>query len=113
MLLDLLPNEISEDITRSRWAIRRPCPAVACRARRELPGQSRASRPGALRIRNSNPEVAEVLSSQSDIDANAVQSSYTILNVFIWAIPILGFVGTVSASAPPFRGSTCPATSPM
>ncbi len=95
MLLDLLPNEISEDITRSRWAIRRPCPQLplgpdeSFLVSRVLRGLEH------FRVRNSNPEVAEVLNSQSDIDANAVQSSYTILNVFIWAIPILGFVGTV------------------
>jgi hypothetical protein len=36
-----------------------------------------------------------VLASQSEIDSHAVNSSYAILNVFIWAIPILGFIGTV------------------
>ncbi len=48
-----------------------------------------------FRILRNNAEVSERLSSQSDIDANAVDSSYTSLRVFIWAIPILGFVGTV------------------
>ena len=47
------------------------------------------------RVRNSASEVATILSSQSEIDSNAVQSSYTLLKVFIWAIPILGFIGTV------------------
>jgi hypothetical protein len=46
-------------------------------------------------VRNSNPEAATVLSAQSDVDANDVQSSYTLLKIFIWAIPILGFIGTV------------------
>ena len=32
---------------------------------------------------------------QSTIDANNVASSYTLLKVFIWALPILGFIGTV------------------
>ena len=36
-----------------------------------------------------------MMASQSEIDANAVDSSYTLLKVFIWAIPILGFIGTV------------------
>ena len=40
-------------------------------------------------------EVADRLSTQSDIDAMAVDSSYTMVKVFIWAIPILGFIGTV------------------
>ncbi len=47
------------------------------------------------RVRNSPTEVATILSSQSEIDSNAVASSYTLLKVFIWAIPILGFIGTV------------------
>lgn len=40
-------------------------------------------------------EVASLLASQSDIDVTVVHSSYTMLRVFIWAIPILGFIGTV------------------
>lgn len=40
-------------------------------------------------------EVGERMSTQSDIDALAVESSYTMIKVFIWAIPILGFIGTV------------------
>jgi hypothetical protein len=46
-------------------------------------------------VLNSSAEVADRLASQSDIDANQVTSSYTLLKVFIWAIPILGFIGTV------------------
>ena len=40
-------------------------------------------------------EVAEHLGMQSQADANAVESSYTLIKVIIWAIPILGFIGTV------------------
>ena len=45
--------------------------------------------------RNNNGEVATFLSAQSDIDANRITGSYTLLKVFLWAIPILGFIGTV------------------
>lgn len=48
-----------------------------------------------LGARRSNSAVAEHLTRQSEADANAVDSSYTTLRVFIWAIPILGFIGTV------------------
>lgn len=96
MLFDLLPNELSEHITQESvdrfvdHARQLPLgPDESFLVSRVLRGLEH------FRVRNSNPEVAEVLNSQSDIDANAVQSSYTILNVFIWAIPILGFVGTV------------------
>ena len=96
MLLDLLPNEVSEDITQEsvggfvEHVHELPLGAgESFLVNRVLRGLEH------FRVRNSNPEVAAVLTSQSDIDANAVQSSYTILNVFIWAIPILGFIGTV------------------
>lgn len=36
-----------------------------------------------------------MMESQSAIDANDVAGSYTILKVFIWSLPILGFIGTV------------------
>ena len=45
--------------------------------------------------RNSVPEVQEYLSSQAEIDASGVDSGYTLLRAFIWAVPILGFIGTV------------------
>lgn len=48
-----------------------------------------------FRARNNNSEAAGLLTTQSDIDANAVSSSYSLVKVFIWAIPILGFIGTV------------------
>jgi len=48
-----------------------------------------------FRVRRNHSETADVLSSQSEIDATMVESSYVIIKVFIWAIPILGFIGTV------------------
>lgn len=45
--------------------------------------------------RNSNNEVATFLSTQSDLDANRSEGSYSLIKVFLWAIPILGFIGTV------------------
>jgi hypothetical protein len=32
---------------------------------------------------------------QAERDQAVVESSFTMLRVFIWAIPILGFIGTV------------------
>ena len=45
--------------------------------------------------RVNNGEVADFLNTQSDIDANRSGTSYSIVKVFLWAIPILGFIGTV------------------
>ncbi len=40
-------------------------------------------------------EVDDILIHQSEIDTGIMDSSYSIAKVFIWAIPILGFIGTV------------------
>ena len=42
-----------------------------------------------------NGEVSGFLSTQSDLDANRSAGSYALIKVFLWAIPILGFIGTV------------------
>ena len=39
--------------------------------------------------------VSECLNNQADNDENYLSGSYTILKGFIWAIPVLGFIGTV------------------
>jgi biopolymer transport protein ExbB/TolQ len=40
-------------------------------------------------------DVSTILSSQAENDENQVSSSYTLLNGLVWAIPVLGFIGTV------------------
>ncbi len=60
-------------------------------------------------VRRSNPDVARMMQSQSDIDASAIAGSYTLAKAFLWAIPILGFIGTVlgiSAAIAGFSGDT-------
>lgn len=42
-----------------------------------------------------NGEVTAFLGTQSDLDANRSMGSYSLIKVFLWAIPILGFIGTV------------------
>lgn len=61
-----------------------------------------------FRARKSAADTATMLASQSDLDASSVDSSYTMFHVFIWAIPILGFLGTVigvSAAVGGFTGT--------
>ena len=48
-----------------------------------------------LRAVPKKEEVQAILNYQAEIDHNRLQGRYTLLNVFIWAIPILGFIGTV------------------
>lgn len=40
-------------------------------------------------------DVGGMMSSQSDIDSARIGGSYTMLKAFLWAIPLLGFIGTV------------------
>jgi len=46
-------------------------------------------------VRTVNAEVATMMSNQSNIDGARIGGSYTLVKVFVWAIPILGFIGTV------------------
>jgi len=48
-----------------------------------------------LRAGSRSDEVSHMLSAQSEMDADAVESSYSTVKVLLWAVPILGFVGTV------------------
>lgn len=40
-------------------------------------------------------DVDDILRSQAENDENYVESTYTLVRGFIWAIPVLGFIGTV------------------
>jgi len=109
MLFDVLPTEVSPEIT--------PESLDGFIAHiNELPGASSDSflvnrvvrGIEHFRVRKSAAETVTMMESQSEIDANNVAGSYTILKVFIWALPILGFIGTVmgvSAAVASLAGS--------
>jgi biopolymer transport protein ExbB/TolQ len=40
-------------------------------------------------------DVSTILTTQAENDENQVASSYTLVNGLVWAIPVLGFIGTV------------------
>lgn len=96
MLLDVLPTEISDEITVDSLD-------AFITHINELPGASSDSflinrvvrGIEHFRVRKSAAETVTMMESQSAIDANNVAGSYTILKVFIWSLPILGFIGTV------------------
>jgi signal transduction histidine kinase len=50
-------------------------------------------------VRNSKSESEGMLNSLSAVDANRATGSYSLVKVFLWAIPILGFIGTVQGLA--------------
>ncbi|NOY41087.1 MAG: hypothetical protein GXP26_04525 [Planctomycetes bacterium] len=96
MLLDVLPLDLSEDISLdSIDAFEQHIRSLPVE-----PGESflvnRVQRGlEYFRVRRNASETAAMLESQSAIDANTVTSSYAITKVFIWALPIMGFIGTV------------------
>jgi biopolymer transport protein ExbB/TolQ/DNA-directed RNA polymerase subunit RPC12/RpoP len=96
MLFDVLPTEIGDEITLKNlpqfMQHVRDLPMNASESffiNRVMRGLEH------FRVRQSVTEVGTVLESQSEIDNNAVASSYSLLHVFLWAIPIMGFIGTV------------------
>ena len=48
-----------------------------------------------LRVIPKKEELQQIFNYQAEIDFNRLQNGYTLINVLIWAIPILGFIGTV------------------
>jgi biopolymer transport protein ExbB/TolQ len=46
-------------------------------------------------VRQSSGDVREMMTSQSEIDAARITGSFILLRAFLWAIPLLGFIGTV------------------
>ncbi|HWL10183.1 MAG TPA: MotA/TolQ/ExbB proton channel family protein [Planctomicrobium sp.] len=96
MLLDVLPTEISEEINQKSLD-------KFVRHIKELPGSSSKSflinrvMRGIehFRVRKSAAETVTMMESQSAIDANNVAGSYSHVKVFLWSLPILGFIGTV------------------
>ncbi len=46
-------------------------------------------------MKQSTSDAATLMSAQSDIDSSRIGGSYTSVKAFLWAIPIMGFVGTV------------------
>ncbi|MFI4876178.1 MAG: MotA/TolQ/ExbB proton channel family protein [Blastopirellula sp. JB062] len=96
LLMDVLPTDISPQIrfdTLDRFV----------ENIRQLPGEhgesfliNRVLRGlQHFRVRRNAAETVTMMASQSEIDSNNVASSYTALKVLIWAIPTMGFIGTV------------------
>ncbi|MHC4880686.1 MAG: MotA/TolQ/ExbB proton channel family protein, partial [Planctomycetota bacterium] len=96
MLLDVLPTEVAEEITLDSLnnfvKHINSLPVGGSESfliNRVLRGIEH------FRVRKSAAETVTMMESQSAIDANNVAGSYTLLKAFIWALPILGFIGTV------------------
>lgn len=51
-------------------------------------------------------DVSTILKAQAENDENQVASSFTLINGFVWAIPVLGFIGTVQGLSVAIAGFT-------
>ena len=94
--LDLLPLRIAERITPDNSG------AFAAHLDELPPSAARNALVERVRralhhfeARRDAREVVDQLTTQAQANADAVESSYTMVRVFIWAVPILGFIGTV------------------
>jgi flagellar motor component MotA len=96
MLLDILPLQLSAEINRGTvGAVIDHIYKLPLRLRDSLMVNRIRKGLELFEKRNDNGEVSSLLAAQSDIDANRTAGSYALLKVFLWAIPILGFIGTV------------------
>ena len=96
MLLDILPLRLSAEINiDSVGAVIDHIYKLPVRLRDSLMVNRIRKGLELFEKRNHNAEVSSLLAAQSDIDANRTSGSYALLKVFLWAIPILGFIGTV------------------
>ncbi|MBM4041015.1 MAG: hypothetical protein FJ290_21150 [Planctomycetes bacterium] len=96
ILFDMLPSEISPEIRPDNVdAFRGHISGLPCDPRDSFLMNRCFRALDHFRSRGSVQEVSDLLGSQAEIDLAAVDTSYSMVKIFVWAIPILGFIGTV------------------
>lgn len=96
LAFELLPKSLGERISPANTAgFIAHIDDTSPRAARSLLAQRIRRALQHFEARRDAREVTAALESQAQTDADAVDSSYTMVRVFIWAVPILGFIGTV------------------
>jgi biopolymer transport protein ExbB/TolQ len=96
LYLDVLPAELGSEVNSSNVAhFIDNLYALPARLRDSLMVNRIRKGLELFEVRQNNSEVANMMSAQSDIDSARIGGSYSLLKVFLWAIPILGFIGTV------------------
>ena len=96
LLLDVLPWELGSEINRDNVAHFIDHLYKLPRRLRDSMMVNRIRKALELfEVKQNTGDVTNMLSSQSDIDGMRIGGSYTLLKAFLWAIPILGFIGTV------------------
>jgi hypothetical protein len=94
--LDVLPVEIAREISKDNvGTFIQHVYALPVKLRDSLMVNRIRKSLELFETRQVNGEVSTMMSNQSNIDGARIGGSYTLVKVFIWAIPILGFIGTV------------------
>jgi hypothetical protein len=94
--LDVLPVEIAREIAKENvGSFIQHVYALPVKLRDSLMVNRIRKALELFETRQVNGEVSTMMGNQSNIDGARIGGSYTLVKVFIWAIPILGFIGTV------------------
>ena len=94
--LDVMPQEIGREITKDNvGTFIQHVYSLPVKLRDSLMVNRIRKALELFEVRQVNGEVATMMTNQSNIDGARIGGSYTLVKVFIWAIPILGFIGTV------------------
>ena len=94
--LDMLPVEIAREISKENvGSFIQHVYSLPVKLRDSLMVNRIRKALELFETRQVNGEVSTMMGNQSNIDGARIGGSYTLVKVFIWAIPILGFIGTV------------------
>lgn len=96
MFLDVLPSDISQEVNAQNVSLFIDnLYGLPARLRDSMMVNRIRKGLELFEVRQNNGEVSGMMSAQSSIDSARIGGSYSLVKVFLWAIPILGFIGTV------------------
>lgn len=96
MFLDVLPTDISQEInSQNVGQFVDNLYGLPARLRDSMMVNRIRKGLELFEVRQNNGEVSGMMDAQSNIDSARIGGSYALVKVFLWAIPILGFIGTV------------------
>lgn len=96
LLLDILPSQLGQEITAQNVGIFIDHLYALPEKLRDSMMVNRIRKAlEFFEIRQNSGDVREMMTSQSEIDAARITGSFVLLKAFLWAIPLLGFIGTV------------------
>jgi flagellar motor component MotA len=96
MYLDVLPSDISQEINSGNVGqFIDHLYGLPARLRDSMMVNRIRKALELFEVKQNAGDVSHMLSSQSEIDGMRISGSYTLTKAFLWAIPLLGFIGTV------------------